>query len=650
MEFSSLLHLITTAVAAKLTYTLNERLDQMASREQGSGSSSFTQQMMGRRVGESRTVLESARTSHSSTVQTHSDASDSLYEGQANNLPQADLQKLEDAVTAAEQAVTDAATKLSHAADAHQKSILAALPALQQAKIQKSADLVASTQAAQQKAQQQSESANQAYIAEKKNPTGQDLSNLRDAMKHYRRELKVATSATSRASEAHEELTSAITEQIAKTTAENSKVKSSWLQRLLPGPTESNRERLTASLAAHQKANREHEQANTDYRAAQKAYAGEVANPSGKSLTALQATMDALKVKRDEAAKRARNAADAHLDMQAEVNRQTKWQTERQSIGDWANPRKQLRKLSQAVRIGRKKFSRWRGATAKRRGAQAALIQARQYRNGLQQSAYQSVTGRKFDQAEYAKYMANPANAAKVTAKGGSALAGAEGGVKSATVAVATAKAGEVAAGLEAIATAVGPVGIAIGSVVALAAAAVIAAKMFVNRQLQSAEATINSQIRSHADYNGRIAGQIAQYDANQIRLNMKTGQQTEASASGVVQSTMRLQEQTQPKAARWEAIGNRMTTVVNDIATHTMSLLNAVDIITPAVEGTLAVAENIGSWREFLFEKLGLIEKQSKKENDPANNIAIQMFRSVVGANAQARGAKKHPDIPPVR
>lgn len=662
MEFSSILHLITTAVAAKLTYTLNERLDQMASREQGRGSSSFTQQMLGRRVGESRTVLESARTSHSSAVQTHSDASDSLYEGQASGLPQSDLQKLEDAVTAAEQAVTDAAIKLANAADAHQKSILAALPAAQQAKIQKSADLVSSTQAAQQKSQSQSDAANQAYIAEKKNPTGQDLGNLHDAMKHYRRELKVAASAASKASEAHEELTSAITEQIEKTTATSSKGRASWLERLLPGPTDSNREQLAASLAAHQKSAKEHEAANAAYRAAQKAYAGEVANPSGKNLAVLQATMDALKVKRDAATANSQQSADSHLKTQMEVDRQTKWQTARQSIGDWMNPGKKLQKLGQAGRILKKKWDRWKGASSKHRSVQGALKGA--------QSAYQdalakhhknrtvfrdAMTARRAAQktghaGNIASTTKTATTAAQAMSKSGGVLGSAKGAMNIAAVAVATARAGQIAAALGSLGAMLGPAGLAIGAAVAAVAAAVVFATGFASRQVRAAESVINGQIRGHADYNGRIAGQIAQYDMNQMRLNMRTGSQTSASSQGVVRSTMQLQNEMQPKNARWENISNRFTTLFNNGAIQLNRLVNMVDFWTPMIEGTAAAAESVeGGWN-YVMESLGIISKNTKKEFDPKDSVAVSVLRAAAIANQEARQRRIHPPIPPVR
>jgi len=509
----------------------------------------------------------------------------------------------------------------------------------------KSSTQTASMQQAHDEAVRKYDQATNAVQNAAANPQGHNLQALIDEADKYAAELKVAQASLKKATEAHDKLTADIdAERKLQPKATGSRHKT-FFERFMPGPSDSNRDRLQSSLESHQSALKDQSKAEKAVAAAQKEFDDEKLKPTGKDLAKLKDAVDALQKAFAAATQTVHKSADSHQKLEKEVARQTKWQGDR-SRSSWTHPGQYLSKAKQSLRIAQRQFQRFQQARSKS-GVAKGAFQAASHLHQIAQAAHNTARQRFRNAMALMRAgkgtRAQAIQAANVMWITGQKLAAAQGAKATAGVAAQAARRLATIAGARAlvggarVAAAGGEVGLAAAAAAALVAVTVGKVKSWVDQQLAKGEQRVQGLLTNRAQYSGALSGAIAQYQTQDWRLNRMTAQQTSSSAVGVVKSTMALKEAQQPQNAAWEDITNKLTAAGIDTATMLQKIINEIDFVTPMVATMV----------DYLSQ-LPWIRKNTDKGGEV--NQGIEAFRTLSTINNQFRNQKAFPPLPPIK
>lgn len=363
-----------------------------------------------------------------------------------------------------------------------------------------------------------------------------------------------------------------------------------------------NQYRLKESGKVVKKATDEHSAAYRQYAKAATEYEDEKKNPTGKNLVLLQTEMILYQQALKDASDKLKAVTRSHDALKVEVDRQTKWETERNRANRFG-PRRFFKRLAQRARIAGKRWQRAKQsldtlARARTRHSKAtrahtqnvASEQSAKRRYDTAKNAYLDAKASGMPAAEVAKRRAAATAAARDYSRARHASSASYSTQRQTGSAVTTAT--TVAGGALSV-MGKGVVRV-IGVVIGALTTAFLAVGAFVNRQVAKSDALIRGTINERSQMNATVAGAMARYERANIGLNIKTGAQTAASSAAVIDSQIKLKEAKQPMDARWENIGNRWQNLMNIAATNLQKVRESFDFITPLVEVGIKYLEKI--------------------------------------------------------
>lgn len=657
-NIAQFVQMIATAINVKMTRTLADRIQSLSAGMQTGGKTwvertPAARAVQDRRISASNNAVSSATKEHADAKSEAMRTANDFLQEQLNPTGR-DLAALAKTAEHYRKVMEEAADSLADVTRQNERIKAESLSTSHRRQIERSSEAVDSASAYRSDAQNRFSSVRAAVTEEETNPTGMDpviLAQMKHAADVYRLQLEEATENLGKVTGEHERLRQAIDQQIAA----------------VKGLTAADIDDLKSASERTSKSAESRNSIQDKYNQSRQAVTDEYLNPTG---------MDPQKLKRlsDAVIQYERDLEAADVALKKSVTAEERMQRAvlaRAGAQQSAESRQPTTKFGQAARrvnVAFKKLIGSRGRKAlkpftKRVQQARDAINPKKAKERLakarddfktKDTAFRK-TKSAFNQAKAEHDKANElhqrspsAASQQEVARTGKNLGAAESAMN--TAGKAAAGAGEELAAAEAmgaiaeaaggLAGALGPVGIAIGAVAVTAVAAVA----YINKQLAAGKQEVERFRSERSRFSGQMASAVNRYDLQSLHLEQRSSRATAGSATGVVESTMRLRESNQGRSEQWEMIANSILEQTIATATVLSDIFNAVDFITPTAKTLVGLS---GDTLKLLGVKLGKIDENTKKTDA---NLGINVIREFNGENWRGKKDKEFPNLPPIK